>query len=202
MKFVTRWLFRCFILGIVLVVGLLLLKDALFKSYLISQIRAETGLDVKIAHAEMGLFSPTLTIDNLKLFNRPEFGGSPFLDLPDFHVEYDRQLLSQGRLRVTLMRLEIAEINIVKNPEGRLNIDGFQVALVTAFERSDSPLFFTGIDVLNLSVGKLRYITQGASASTKEVTVNLKHEIIRDVRSVEDLIKKILWQKGFKLFSS
>ena len=202
MKFLTRWLFRCLILGIIIMVAFLLLKDVLLRSYLIGQIRSETGLDAKIGHAEIGLFTPTLSIDNFKLFNQPEFGGTPFIDLPDFFVEYDRKLLGQGRLLIRLMRLDIAEINIVKNPEGRLNIEGFQGALIAAFERSDSPFFFTGIDVLNLSVGKLRYITQGSTPNVKEITINLKHEVIRDVKSVEDLIQKILWQKGFKLFSS
>ncbi len=91
MRFLVRWTFRLVILAAVLAVALILSKDALLKSLAETQIRAQTGMDVRIGKLELGLFSPTLNVEDFKLYNPAEFGGSPLLDVPDLHVNIIRR---------------------------------------------------------------------------------------------------------------
>ena len=161
MKFFVRWAFRLFVVLVVLVVALVLLKDVLLKAYTKHHIRSQTGMDVKIARFETGLFSPTLTIEGCQLYNPAQFGGSPFLNIPDLYVECDPGALAQRRLRFRLLRLTVAEINIVEDRSGQTNF----VAAVKNLQRaaraprlaSVPGLEFAGVDVLNLTLGRLTY---------------------------------------------
>src|SRR5207253_10985824 len=86
------------------------------------QIRAETGMDVKIGRMSSGLLSPVVTIENLKLYNTPEFGGGEFLIIPELHIEFDADALAARKLRVKLARFNLYELDVVKNQAGEANI--------------------------------------------------------------------------------
>lgn len=129
MKFIFRWLFRLLILTIVLVVTLVLLKDVLLKALVEYRLREQTGLDVQIGRLEMGLLTPTLTIEDLKFYNPAEFGGSLFLDLPELHLEYDRPALAAGRLHLILVRVNLAEVHIVQGKSGQYNVSLLEAKL-------------------------------------------------------------------------
>src|SRR4051812_15473543 len=103
MKFVVRWLFRLLVLVIVLVVAAVLLLDTIARAVVEARLRRQTGMEVKVGSVSVGLMSPVLTIENLKLYNTAEFGGSPFLDMPELHVEYDRGALWSRRLHCKLV---------------------------------------------------------------------------------------------------
>ena len=118
LKFVGRWLFRLTIVAIVLVVALLLLKDTIFKSVAEYSIRSQSGLDVRIGKLEVGLLSPTVTVENFRLYNPPEFGGGVFLDIPEVHVEYDAAAMQNQKLKFKLIRFNLAELNLVESKTG------------------------------------------------------------------------------------
>jgi hypothetical protein len=190
MRFLVRWAFRLFILLLVLAVALVLLKDILAKAFLEHQIRAQSGMEAKVGTVDLGLFSPTITVEDLKLFNRAEFGGSPLLDIPDLHVEYDLAVLARRRLRLRLVRLSLAEMNIVEAKDGRTNVVlGVDLGAngPGSQGRQVLGLGFAGIDTLNLTVGKIRYTSLRRPENTAEVKVGLRNEIYTNVRSLADL---------------
>ena len=107
-----------------------------------------------------------MTIQNFKLFNPPGFGGTPFLDIPEIHVEYDPLALAKHQFHVTLLRFNLGELDIVKNDAGQTNLFSIvgSVSVKNSGARSKAEftkktgLEFTGIDVLNVSIGTLKYI--------------------------------------------
>ena len=90
MKWFFKWLFRLFLLAVVSIVILLLSLNSILRVYVEHRIRAQTGMDAEIGKFSVGLTEPTVTIQNFKLYNPPDFGGTPFLDIREIHVEYDR----------------------------------------------------------------------------------------------------------------
>src|SRR5271170_3357712 len=119
MKFIFKWLLRLFILAVVLIVILFLSLDSILRVVVEHNIRAQTGMDAEIGKFTLGLAEPTITIKDLKLFNPPSFGGTLFLDIPEIHAEYDRAALAKSELHVTLLRFNLAELDIVKNQAGQ-----------------------------------------------------------------------------------
>lgn len=198
MKWMFKWFFRITFLLLVLVIGLVLAKDAILKAAVERQIRAQTGMDVKIRRFSLGLLSPVVSIEDFKLYNPPEFGGTAFMDIPELHVEYDRVALAERRLHVTLMRFNLAELNIVKNEAGQTNI----VSMIHASEvrQSRSPrelrpedFEFAGIEVLNLSLGKVRFIDLQEPKRSRELLLDVRDRVLKNVKSESDFLGMLLW---------
>ena len=208
MKFLFRWAFRLLLLAIVLVVSLVLLKDTIIKAVTENRIQAETGWQVKIGRMETGLMTPTVTIENLVLYNPAEFGGSPFVDIPEFHMEYDLDQIRSGLIHLKLLRLHLRELNLVENQGGQTNIFTILAALQKSAPAPDGRVVntnssFAGIDTLNLSLGKVRLISLKTPQNNREFNLGIQNEIINNVRSEQDLaglMLKILVRTGVTIF--
>jgi uncharacterized protein involved in outer membrane biogenesis len=195
MKWLFKWIFRLFLLGVMLVVILLLSLNSILRLYLQHQIRARTGMDAEIGKFSLGLTEPKMTIQDLKLFNPPDFGGTPFLDIPEIHVEYDPLALSKHQFHVTLLRFNLGELDIVKNDAGQTNL--FAIAGYVSVKNSGTRskaefnkktgLDFTGIDVLNVSVGTLKFIDLKDQRQNRAQKIALENCVIKNVKTPADL---------------
>lgn len=193
MKFFFKWLFRLFLLAVVLVVIFFLSLDTIIRVVMENRIRAQTGMDAQIGKFTLGLVEPTITIKDFKLFNPPSFGGTLFLDIKEVHGEYDRSALKQGELHVTLLRFNLAELDIVKNQAGQTNI--FALATLPSVKKSgggksfskQTGLEFTGIDVLNVSIGKARFIDLQDQKNNREQLIGIENCVMKDVKEPTDL---------------
>ena len=207
-KFAFRWAFRLLIVAIVLVIGLLLLKDTIAKNVAEQRIRRETGFDAKIGKLEVGLLSPKINIENFVLYNPAEFGGSPFLSVPDLHIEYSPDELAFRRLRLKLLRLDLKELNIVEGMNGRTNIIDLlghvsPQVVGSSTAKTNQDVQFSGIDMLNLSVGTVRYVNLRRPQRNQEINLALKNEIVQNVRSEQDMagiLFKILLRAGITIY--
>ena len=94
-KFIFKWLFRLVLLVVALVVILLLARNAILRVYLEHQIYAQTGMDAEMGSFSLGLAEPTVTIQDLRLYNPPAFAGTPFLNIREIHAEYDPAALAK-----------------------------------------------------------------------------------------------------------
>jgi hypothetical protein len=208
-KFVFRWAFRLLLLAIVLVIGALLLKDNIARNLTEDRIRRDTGFDTRIGKLQFSLFSPRVSLENVIMYNPPEFGGSVFLKIPDLHFEYDRKKLALGKLHLTFLRLTLAEFHIVENQHGRTNLIDVlhKVApeiLGSAAPSSDRPAF-AGIDTLNLSLDEIRYTNLRYPKRNQEVKLALKNDLTHNLRSEQDIaavLFKVLLRAGITFYST
>ena len=174
---------------------MLLSLNSILRLYLQHQIHAQTGMDAEIGKFSLGLTEPMVTIQNFKLFNPPEFGGTPFLDIPEIHVEYDPLALAKHQFHVTLLRFNLGELDIVKNEAGQTNI--FSIAGSLSVKNSGARskaeftqktgLEFTGIDVLNVSVGTLKFIDLKDQRQNRTQKIGIENCVIKNVKSPTDL---------------
>jgi len=199
MKWLFKWCFRLVLLLVVAVIAVVLSKDAIMKALVEQRIRARTGMDVKIGRFSVGILSPVVTIEQLKLYNRPEFGGAPFLDMPELHVEYDRAALRQRKLHITLMRFSLAELTVVKNEAGQTNLVSLMARPDAAAARQRiTDLEFAGIDVLNLSLGKVRLLDLKDPRQNGTLDLGVKNQVFRNVNSEGDVfgVLLLLWVRS------
>jgi uncharacterized protein involved in outer membrane biogenesis len=187
MSRLIRWALRLFILLVILVVAAILLLNTAVKQLLESRLRTATGMDAEIGSVDVGLLSPTMTIDNFKLYNTADFGGSIFIDMPELHIEYDPFALRSRVLHFTLVRLNLAEISLIQDKKGRLNVQGLENSSQAASKgNSPSQLQFTGIDTFNLTLGKFR-MSNLANGREQEIDFGIKNQILHNVKSQSDL---------------
>lgn len=200
MKKLLKCFFGLLLLVVVLAVILLLSRDAIFRVIAENRIRAQTGMDAEIGTFHVGLFEPVVTIKNFKLYNPPDFGGTPFLNIPEIHIEYDRDALKHSQLHLTLVRFNLGELDIVKNEAGQTNLFALDVALPAKGGKGKSDgnelaelkqrtgLDFQGVDVLNVSIGTLKYIDLKNPANDREQKIGIENLPIRNIKSQADLM--------------
>jgi len=197
MKGFLKWLFRLLLLVVVLVVIFFLSLDTIIRVVMENRIRAQTGMDAQIGKFTLGLVEPTITIKDFKLFNPPSFGGTLFLDIKEIHAEYDRDALKKSELHVTLLRFNLAELDIVKNEAGQTNIlslgalppvkkhPGGEQNVINF--KKQTGFEFTGIDVLNVSVGKAKFIDLKDPHNNREQVIGLENCVTPNVTTLADL---------------
>jgi len=198
MKRLIKWLFILVLVAVGIIVGLLLSKDAILKAAVEQQIRAQTGMDVKIGRLSLGLLSPVVTIENLTLHNTAEFGGTPFLDIRELHLEYDRDALAQRKLSIKLLRLNLEELTVVRNPNGTTNITALNAPAVSKSPKLAGDIEFKGVEVLNLSLGKIQLIDLKEPRNNRIRNVNLQNQVFHNVRTPGDLygVLLLLWMRS------
>lgn len=204
MKWLLKWIFRIVALVILATVLLLVFKDTILRMVAEHQIRAETGMDVKIGHLSSGLLSPVVTIENLKLYNTPEFGGTEFLIIPELHIELDPDALAQQKLKIKLMRFNLAELDVVENKAGQTNI----VTMLAKMPKGKlaphgihvggKKFEFEGIDVLNLSLGRARFIDLKNRKNDRDVNLNLDDQVFNNIKTEGDVygMMFLLWLRS------
>jgi hypothetical protein len=196
MRTIFRWAFRLFLVCLVLLIAGILLLDTIAREMLEYRLRNETGLEAKIGKVHIGLLHPEFTIENLILYNSADFGGSPLIDMPELHVEYDRDALWSRKVHCRLIRFNLAEINLVDDKKGRRNVDVLQKRLESAgvglpgkknsaggFSKS---LDFTGIDTLNLTLGRLTHFDMKQPGKVDEFRINTRHQVFTNIKSDKD----------------
>jgi uncharacterized protein involved in outer membrane biogenesis len=193
MKFIFKWLLRLFLLAVVLVVILFLSFNSILRVWIEHNIRAQTGMDAEIGRFSLGLAAPEITITDFRLFNPASFGGTPFLNIPEIHVEYDRAALARRELHLTLLRLNLGELDIVKNQAGQTNV--FALAAAPPAKKNgcqisfakETGVDFTGIDVLNVSIGKARFIDLKDQRNNRAQTIGIENCVMKNVKAQTDL---------------
>jgi hypothetical protein len=173
------------ILLIVLAVAGILLMDTIVKAVVESRIRSETGMDVKIGKFSVGLASPTVLIEDFKLYNTAEFGGSPFIQMPELFLEYDRSQFKNRKLRIKLLRLNLSEIGIVTDKKGHSNIEALG-ALASKQAQQKMDVEFKGIDTLNLTFQSVRMTQMGDPPQEELLDFKIKNAIFHNLNKEED----------------
>jgi|SRR5690348_14662442 len=204
MRRLIKWTLRLVFLAVIAVILLLVFKDTILRMVAEHQIRAETGMDVKIGRFSSGLFSPVVTIENLKLYNTPEFGGTEFLIIPELHVEVDAEALAEHKLKIKLVRFNLAELDVVKNQAGQTNI----VTMLAKMPKGKlaphgirvggKKLEFESIDVLNLSIGRMRFIDLKDHKNDRDVAINVDNQVFNNVKTEGDVysILIMIWLRS------
>jgi len=196
-KFLFKWLFRLVLLAVVLAVALLMSLDSLIRVAVEHNLRAQTGMDAEIGKFHLGLIEPVVHIENLQLHNPPAFGGTPFLSVPEIHLEYDRAALVHREIHLTLLRLNLAELDIVKNEAGQTNLFLLGAALPAKKSATggkgpgdfyrQTGFDFKGLDVLNVSIGTVKFIDLKNSHNNRAQKIGIENCVMKNVKSPTDL---------------
>ncbi len=202
LKFTGRWALRAVIVLVVLVVALVMLKDRIFQSWVVSRLEDGTGLQVSLKHAEVDFFSGKVRFEGLKLFNPVEFGTSAFIHFEELHVEADRAAFKQRRLQFRLLLINLAELNIVEDKGGKLNLQAIKEQIdrkqkeskpgKTSDDKPELPMEFGGIDTLKLTLSKVRKINLNYPDKPVETNLDIRDQVMTDIKTQEDFQNKVL----------
>jgi uncharacterized protein involved in outer membrane biogenesis len=175
-----------------------LLKDMLAKSLTEKNLRDSTGMDAQIARMEIGLATPTMNMEGLKLYNPAGFGGGTMLDLPEMRLEYDANAASSGKIRLKTLRMHLAELHLVKDKNGVSNLDLLDKHTKKKHDGhkdKDASLGnnFEGIETLYLTIDKLKITDLANPQNNQIINVGIKDVVMQNMKTTEDIQGRFLW---------
>ena len=186
-----QWLIA--VLGVLLGLAVtgLLFRDSILKLAARKTLQACTGMRVEIAKFKTGLHTPAIEMQGFKLHNYPEFGDSVLLDVPDLLVEFDSELAAQGKLRFKQLRVNLAELNVIRDAAGRWNIEKVEKEMTernaARTNRNERRFEFAGIEDLRLTIGRINYTDMQKPSRSRQINVNLRDELVQGINTDEDL---------------
>lgn len=202
LKFTGRWAFRAVIVLVVLVAALVLLKDRIFQSWVVGRLEDGTGLQVSLKRAEVDIFSGRVRFEGLKLYNPTEFGTSAFIHFEELQVEADRAAFKQRRLQFRLLLINLAELNIVEDKGGQLNLQAIKEQIdrkqkeakpgKPSDDKPKLPMEFGGIETLKLTLSKVRKINLNYPDKPVETDLDIRDHVMTDIKTQEDFQNKVL----------
>jgi len=187
-------------LSLIVVVSILaaaILKDFVIKSVITVAATQVTGAPVHIDGFSLGVFNQTVRISGFKMYNPKGFPRGTLVYLSRINVTYDLGALFRKRLHLSNAEIELKEMGLIKNAEGKLNVNELkvmkQVEKKEARGRKPSKQMPMQIDTLKLGIGKI--ISKDYSSGKEPVVyvydVNI-HKTYRNITSAQALAALIL----------
>lgn len=187
------------VLVTLLLVGLLSF-DWIVKRTIQSRVNASGVAEVEIGSLNIGLFRPHLEVRDLKVFGQSQFGGVQLLDLPELRVEYDRDSLKRQELKFRLVRIRINELTLMDGfAAGQTNmfqrLQGYSELVVAYTNRIGEltnridlnraqqvgNMTFRGIDRLELTLGRVRFVDVKDPLSEKVAALNINRRVMTNI---------------------
>jgi uncharacterized protein involved in outer membrane biogenesis len=198
-------LWFCAVLAALLALCLLLIlfKNPLLRAYAVHEVERETGAPASIGSFHLDLSSgrgrslgekPSLTlhIKDFELGNPPGFPDESglLLRIPELYLRVDRAAASEGILRLEEARVNISELNIIKNAAGQTNI--FELEKHSRLKRKKKKkkrdqMTFAGVGELRVSLGTLRYSDLANPTNNHEFVIGIDNEVVTTIKNDDDL---------------
>ena len=188
-----------------LLVGLLSF-DWIVKRTIQSRVNASGVAEVEIGSLNIGLLRPHLEVRNLKVFGQSQFGGVQILDLPELRVEYDRDAFKARELKLRLLRIRLNELTLVDGFAGGdtnmfQRLQGYSELIVAYTNRLSEVTnrldlasaqrignaTFTGLDRLELTVGRVRFLDMKDPLSEKVATLNINRRVMTNITDLSGM---------------
>lgn len=149
---------RIIVLTVVLLFGFCLVRDFLVKSLIDTVATSITGAPVSVGGLSLSVIRQSIKISNFRMYNPKGFARGVLVDIPRMSVALNLGALISGKIHLRQLELDIKEIGMVKNKEGKLNVDSLKIAEEKPAEKEKkrpAKHLAMQIDVISLGMGKV-----------------------------------------------
>ncbi len=175
-------------------VFLIIAKDQIIKRVVVSAAKKVLGVEVRIGGLSLGVFRQRVIIKNLKVYNPPDFPKERLLSVPKIRVDYDLGALLKKKIHLTRLEVDLKEMLLVKNKQGKLNVDALKVAQKEEGPAEPQQAMPFKIDYLVLSIGQVVY--KDFSTQDKPVVeafdVNIKDKVYKNITDARQLAALVI----------
>lgn len=179
------------VLGIVVLflVCIAIFKNMIIKSVVTRAAARITGAPVHMDGFSLNFVSSTINISGFKIYNPKGFPEGILVSCPKIKAIYDRATLFKQKRHFLLVEIEIKEMGLTTNKEGKLNVDALKIVQESDFS---TPIPIQ-IDLLSLSIGKIvqKDYTDGPEPSVLVRDVN-EHKSYKGIPTVQQLVLLVL----------
>lgn len=182
------------VLGGILILSIA--KDVIIQSIVSGVLSKALNVPISIGSTQVNPFSGSATIRSLRIQNPKNFKDRTMLDMPLIHVQADLSTIGKERLHIQEVRLNLKELIVCKNKDGRVNLQTLKQGMSSGSEKknkSKSVLF--QIDRLDLTIDKVIYRDYSVGGDKPQETVfelGLKNRIFTNVANPSQIAGLIM----------
>lgn len=149
---------RMIILAVVFLFGFCLIRDFLIKSLIGTVATSVTGAPIRIGGLSLSIIRQSVKISHFRMYNPRGFQKDILMDIPKMGAACNLGAFITGKIHLRQLDLEIKEIGLVKNKEGKLNVDSLKISAEKPGEKErKKPAKQLGmrIDIVSLGMGRV-----------------------------------------------
>jgi len=177
--------------AIFLVLGFL--KDLIIKTTVEITASQVLGAPVHIGGMSVGIFKQSVRIKNLRIGNPSGFPAGNMADIPQIGVDYDLGTILKGELYLPLVIVNLEQMTVVKNKDGKLNVDALKVA--QRKQGPDSSQMPMRIDTAILNLGKVVVEDHTKEPPTvKAFDIGVNNKTFRNINSAQQFATLVMVQ--------
>lgn len=187
----------------VLIVLFFVTRNILIKVGVEQGVKAVTGLTLKVKSIKVGVFKTYLDIKELRLLNPEGYLEEVMIDIHEIYADYEFLPLLKKNIHIKEARLYLKELNIVRDREGRINLNSLKALRrkIVKFQEEGKAQtkgkrnINLQIDLLKLKIGKVSFTdySQGDNPSVREMNVDLE-ETFENITNPNVLIRSIVFK--------
>ena len=160
------------------------LKNVIAQNILTGTMSRAAHVPVKAGSVDLSFLSATLRVQNLKVYNPPGFPEKLMLSVPQIFIRFEPGELLHGRAHFKEVKLDLEELIVLRDKNGRLNVDAVKPTEQQKSESKQKTESMSGheaskllIDKLSLSIGKVIYkdYSAGAPPAIQTFDINIKN---------------------------
>ncbi len=185
------------VLLVVIIFVLSFAKNSLVQAVLSGAIANTAHVPVRIGSTHLSLFKASIDIRDFRLGNPSHFREKNLADISRIYADLEPGDLTKSRLHFKDIDLNVKEIVVIKNREGKLNVDALKP---TQKEKAGSQKASAGkapmlqIDRLKMSIGRVVYrdYSQGEKPVEQVFDINIKDRMYTNIQNPSAVISLIM----------
>ena len=180
-------------------VGLTILKNTLTGMILSGALSKAAHVPVSIGSTDVRFSSASISLKNVHILNPSSFPERLLLDAPEVSISFDPMALTKGQAHFREVKLNLKELVVIKNRDGKLNLDAMKPA---SSEGAGKPAGESGkmpkllIDKLDLTIGRVSYkdYSGGGQPSVQTFNINMQNRTYTGIDNPTALVSLILFE--------
>jgi uncharacterized protein involved in outer membrane biogenesis len=185
------------ILLVVILFGFCLVRDFIIKSIIGTVASSVTGAPTHIGGLSLSIIKQSIRISDFKMYNPSGFPRDVLVDIPKIGVSCNIGALLKGKIHLKQLDIDLKELGLAKNKEGKLNVDSLKIVEDQKSEKKGDQKpakeMKIQMDVVNLSMGRVvnkDYNVEGPPV-IKVYDINLK-KAYKNITSAQQLAALIM----------
>lgn len=186
---------RIIIIAVIFLLGFCLARDFLIKSLIGTVASGITGAPVSVGGLSLSMIKQSVRITNFKMYNPKGFPKGILADIPRMNITCNLGALITSKIHIKQLGLEIHQIGMVKNKDGKLNVDSLKIADDKTEIKKKKPAkeLAIQIDAAILNMGRVvsKDYTAGSQPIVKVYDLNL-NKSYNNITSMQQLAALII----------
>lgn len=184
---------RMLVMAIVVLGVLVISKNLIIQTLIAGSLSRAAHVPVSIINTDVSFLRSSIRLSHIRVMNPPGFIDKQMLNAPLVAIRFDVPAFLKGTAHFQEVRLDLKEVVVVKNRDGKLNIDAIKPKKEDKKEQKKTSKLM--IDKLYLTIGRVvykDYSAGGKEPAVQTFDINIKDRVYTNIDNPSGIISLIM----------